>query len=443
MRMLMNNLDPEVAEHPDQLIVYGGSGRAARSWDAYAAIVAHPARPQGRRNPAGPVGQAGRGAANPRMGPAGADRQLQPGPAVGDLGGVPAAGAPRPDHVRPDDGGFLDLHRHPGHPAGHLRDVRRDRGQAVRRHPGRHDHADRRPGRDGRRPAAGRDHERRRGHLRRAATRPASPGGSSTATWTSRPTTSTTPSAGRRRQATRASRCPSACSATPPTCSRPCWPAARPSTSSPTRPRPTTRSPTCPGASPSRTWPRCAPKTRPASPPAPASRWPRRSPPWSASSTPAPRSSTTATPSAARPSWPGTPGPSTSPASCPAYIRPLFCEGKGPFRWAALSGDPKDIAATDQAILDLFPQNEALARWIRLAGEKVHFQGLPARICWLGYGERHLAGLRFNELVASGDLAGPHRARPRPPGLRLGRLAVPGDRGAWPTARTRSPTGRC
>jgi urocanate hydratase len=95
------------------------------------------------------------------------------------------------------------------------------------------------------------------------------------------------------------------------------------------------------------------------------------------------------------------------PGFVPAYIRPLFCEGKGPFRWAALSGDPKDIAVTDQAVLDLFPQNEALTRWIRLAQEKVHFQGLPARICWLGYGERHLAGLRFNELVTSGALAAP------------------------------------
>ncbi|HEX3191799.1 MAG TPA: urocanate hydratase [Streptosporangiaceae bacterium] len=95
------------------------------------------------------------------------------------------------------------------------------------------------------------------------------------------------------------------------------------------------------------------------------------------------------------------------PGFVPAYIRPLFCEGKGPFRWAALSGDPKDISATDQAILDLFPQNESLARWIRLAEEKVHFQGLPARICWLGYGERNLAGVRFNEMVASGELAAP------------------------------------
>ncbi|MGH3070212.1 MAG: urocanate hydratase [Streptosporangiaceae bacterium] len=95
------------------------------------------------------------------------------------------------------------------------------------------------------------------------------------------------------------------------------------------------------------------------------------------------------------------------PGFVPAYIRPLFCEGRGPFRWAALSGDPADIAATDAAILDLFPGNEPLARWIRMAQEKVHFQGLPARICWLGYGERHLAGARFNELVARGDVQAP------------------------------------
>jgi urocanate hydratase len=95
------------------------------------------------------------------------------------------------------------------------------------------------------------------------------------------------------------------------------------------------------------------------------------------------------------------------PGFVPAYIRPLFCEGKGPFRWAALSGDAADIAATDAAILDLFPGNESLARWITMAREKVRFQGLPARICWLGYGERHLAGLRFNELVRRGDVAAP------------------------------------
>jgi urocanate hydratase len=91
----------------------------------------------------------------------------------------------------------------------------------------------------------------------------------------------------------------------------------------------------------------------------------------------------------------------------PAYIRPLFCEGKGPFRWVALSGEESDIAATDKAILDLFPDDERLHRWITAAGERVAFQGLPARICWLGYGERDRAGLRFNEMVASGELAAP------------------------------------
>ena len=100
------------------------------------------------------------------------------------------------------------------------------------------------------------------------------------------------------------------------------------------------------------------------------------------------------------------------PGFVPAYIRPLFCEGRGPFRWAALSGDPADIAVTDAAVLELFPAdesptNESLHRWIRLAGEKVAFQGLPARICWLGYGERDKAGLRFNELVAAGAVSAP------------------------------------
>ena len=95
------------------------------------------------------------------------------------------------------------------------------------------------------------------------------------------------------------------------------------------------------------------------------------------------------------------------PGFVPAYIRPLFCEGKGPFRWAALSGNPEDIYKTDQAILDLFPDNDRLQKWIRGAREKIVFQGLPARICWLGYGERDVAGLKFNEMVASGELDAP------------------------------------
>jgi urocanate hydratase len=95
------------------------------------------------------------------------------------------------------------------------------------------------------------------------------------------------------------------------------------------------------------------------------------------------------------------------PGFVPAYIRPLFCEGKGPFRWVALSGDPEDIFKTDAAIADLFPQDEHLHRWLNLARERIPFQGLPARICWLGYGERAQAGLRFNEMVASGELSTP------------------------------------
>lgn len=95
------------------------------------------------------------------------------------------------------------------------------------------------------------------------------------------------------------------------------------------------------------------------------------------------------------------------PGFVPEYIRPLFCDGRGPFRWAALSGDPEDIYRTDEAVLELFPEDRGLARWIRLAREKVHFQGLPARICWLGYGERARAGLRFNEMVRRGELKAP------------------------------------
>ncbi len=95
------------------------------------------------------------------------------------------------------------------------------------------------------------------------------------------------------------------------------------------------------------------------------------------------------------------------PGFVPAYIRPLFCEGKGPFRWVALSGDPKDLYRTDEAILELFPENKPLERWIRMAQKRVAFQGLPARICWLGYGERARAGLKFNELVARGEISAP------------------------------------
>ena len=116
------------------------------------------------------------------------------------------------------------------------------------------------------------------------------------------------------------------------------------------------------------------------------------------------------------------------PGFVPAYIRPLFCRGNGPFRWAALSGDPQDIAVTDAALLEAFPDNEMVTRWIKMAGEKVQFQGLPCRICWLEYGERAKAGELFNDLVRTGKVKAPHRHRPRPPRLGFGREPVPRDR---------------
>ena len=204
---------------------------------------------------------------------------------------------------------------------------------------------------------------------------------------------------------TRASRCRSACWATPRTCSGPCSRVAprrhrhRPDVG----PRPAV----LPAAGVAfEDWRDAAARDPRASPRTPRPRWPCTCARWWSSRTPAPRSSTTATRSATRPARAATTGRSSSRLRA-AYIRPLFCEGRGPFRWAALSGDPADIAATDRAILELFPDNERLHKWITMAGERVSFQGLPARICWLGYGERHLAGLKFNEMVASGELEAP------------------------------------
>ena len=171
LRMLMNNLDPEVAERPDDLVVYGGTGRAARSWEAFDAIVRELRRAGRRRDAAGPVGQAGGRLPHPRVGAARAHRQQQPGRALGDLGHVPGAGARRPDDVRADDRGLLDLHRHAGHPPGHLRDVRGAGAAALRRHAAGPGRADRRPRRHGRRAAAGRDHERGRLPVRRGRPR--------------------------------------------------------------------------------------------------------------------------------------------------------------------------------------------------------------------------------------------------------------------------------
>ena len=131
------------------------------------------------------------------------------------------------------------------------------------------------------------------------------------------------------------------------------------------------------------------------------------------------------------------------PGFVPAYIRPLFCRGIGPFRWAALSGDPEDIYRTDAKVKELIPDDPHLHNWLDMARERIKFQGLPARICWVGLGQRHRLGLAFNEMVASRRAEGADRDRPRPSRQRLGRQPEPRDRGDARTARTRCPTGRC
>ena len=117
------------------------------------------------------------------------------------------------------------------------------------------------------------------------------------------------------------------------------------------------------------------------------------------------------------------------PGFVPAYIRPLFCEGIGPFRWVALSGDPEDIYKTDAKVKELMPDDAHLHRWLDMARERIKFQGLPARICWVGLKDRARLGLAFNEMVANGRAVGADRDRPRPPRLRLGREPEPRDRG--------------
>ncbi len=249
LRMLENNLHPDVAEKPAELVVYGGIGKAARNEESTAHDRARAAAPRGRGDAAGPVRQAGRRLRDACGRAARADRQLEPRARVGDLGALPRARRGRADDVRPDDGGLLDLHREPGHPAGHLRDVRRRGAQALRRDarraPGRH----RGPRRHGRRAAARGHDERRHRAVRRG--RPAAHRAPDRrrATWTSARPTSTTRCAAWTPRAPSAGRCRSACSATPPRCCPSSCAAASRSTSSPTRRAPTTRSTaTCPPA---------------------------------------------------------------------------------------------------------------------------------------------------------------------------------------------------
>ena len=296
------------------------------------------------------------------MGAAGADRQLQPGRRLGHLAGVPPAGAARPDHVRPDDRRLVDLHRHPGHPAGHLRDVRRGRREAVRRHAGRHADPDRRLRRHGRRAAAGGHHERRRLPDRRRRPGPAATAGSSTATSTRSPTTSTTRST-RRLAAKRGP--PGAVGRRGRQRRRRSFPELlRRGVDDRHRHRPdlarTTRCPTCRRASTLDDWADYA-EAKP-------EEFTDRARESMARHVEAMVGFLDAGAEVfdygnsirdeAR--LGGYERAFAFPGFVPAYIRPLFCEGKGPFRWAALSGDPADIAATDRAVLDLFPDNDHL-----------------------------------------------------------------------------------
>ena len=431
LRMLQNNLDPDVAERPDDLVVYGGTGRAARDWASFDALVRtlttlgddETLLVQSGR----PVGVLRTHEWAPRV-------LIANSNLVGDWATWPEfrrlerLGLTMYGQMTAGSWIYIGTQ---GILQGTYETFAAVADKRFGGTPARHADRHRRVRRDGRRAAAGGDAQRRGVPGRRRVASGGCGGG-----W--RPATSTSwrrlprrrgRALSRARKARAARRCRSGSSATAPRCCPSCCAAASRSTSSPTRPRRTTRWPTCPTASTSTTG-TTTPRTKPEE------------------FTDRARESMARHVEAmvgfldggaevfdygnsirdeARQG--GYDRAFAFPGFVPAYIRPLFCAGKGPFRWAALSGDPADIAATDDAVLELFPDDDKLQRWIRAAREKVAFQGLPARICWLGHGERDRAGLRFNELVASGAISGADRDRPRPPRRRVGRLAVPGDRG--------------
>ena len=398
----MNNLDPEVAEDPDHLVVYGGTGRAARTWAAFDAIVRELRRARRRRDAAGPVGQAGRASCGPTRGRRACSSPTRTSSASGRPGSTSASSS-APGlmmYGQMTAGSWIYIGTQ-----GILQGTYETFAEAARQHFGGTlrgtRHPDRRARRDGRRPAAGRDDERRRlprDRGRRGA-RPAP------ARHRLRRSADGDPGGGARLGArggrARRGRVASRWSATPPRSSRPGRPPASGSTSSPTRPRPTTRSA---GYVPAEialadALELRARPARTSTSAGLAARWPPTSGRCSRSSAPARSSSTTATTCAPRRRRPASTDAFDYPGFVPAFIRPQFCEGRGPFRWAALSGDPADILRTDRAVLELFPDDAGLRRWIEMAEARVPFQGLPARICWLGYGERARAGLAFNELV--------------------------------------------
>ena len=430
LRMLLNNLDREVAERPEELVVYGGSGKAARNHECSARARPLAARPRRRRDAARPERQARRRVPDAPGRAARTDRERDARAALGDVGRVPPPGGARADDVRSDDGRQLDLHRHPGDPAGHVPDVRRRGREALRRRrPRRPNGADRGPRRDGRGAAA------RSGHARCA---PSSASRSTPPGWSggSRPATST-------RRPTRSTRRSRACA--PPRPSGRGLSVGLLGNAADVVPElarrgehfdlvtdQTAAHDPLTGYIPQGLSVEDAARLREAEP----DEYMRRAGESIAVHVRGMLDHLRAGSHVfdygnnlrGEAQAAGVEDAFAYPGFVPAYIRPLFCRGNGPFRWAVLSGDPADIAAIDDELRALFPDDAILQRWLALARERVAFQGLPARICWLGYGDRARAGLAINELVRSGRVQRAGRDRPRPPRLRLGRLAVPRDR---------------
>ncbi len=422
-RMIQNNLDPEVAENPDALVVYGGIGKAARNWDCFEAILKS-LRALGddetllvqSGKPVGVFRTHARCAAR-------ADRQLQPGAEVGDLGALPRARPQGPDDVRPDDGRLVDLHRQPGHRPGHVRDLRRGRTPALRRRPGGALDPHRGPRRHGRR-AAARGELRRRvvahhrvpavAHRlppedalpRRAGERPRRRARAHRALHEREARGLGRPARQRRRD-----RCPSCCAARAP--------AARGPISSPTRPRRTTWSTaTCPRAGRSTRWQGGAGR-RPTQHAALRARCRAE----------LRRSHVQAMLDFQTLGVPvvdygnnirqvafdeGVANAFDFPGFVPAYIRPLFCRGKGPFRWVALSGDPDDISKTDAKLKELFPDERAPAPLARHGGRAHRLPG-PAGAHLLDRPRRASScRARIQRDGEVGRAEGADRDRPRP-----------------------------
>ena len=429
--MLMNNLDPEVAERPDDLVVYGGTGRAARSWAAFDAIVRSLRASGRRRDAARAVGQAGRRLSHPRVGAARPHRQLAPRSRVGDLGGVPPPRGDGSDDVRPDDSRLVDLHRQPGHRPGHLRVLRRDRAAPLRWIARRDDHAHRRPRRHGRCPAARGDHERGRRARASRSTRTASSAGSRPGTSTSAPTTWTT-----RSPAASAPRIRAAPAERRPVRQRRRRPARAPRSrgfAADVVTDQTSAHDPLVGYVPNTLTLDEAERMRRDDP----DEYVRRARAAIAAHCFAMVGFKEAGAEVfdygnslrAEARLGGFERAFDYPGFVPAYIRPLFCEGKGPFRWVALSGDPEDIAATDRAVLEEFRRDEPLVALDPARGRADRLPGatgadLLARL--------RRAGAARAALQRDGPLRraeGSDRDRPRPPRLGLGRLAVPRDRG--------------